>query len=236
MLSLGANLLTSLSDGPPIIDIQRNYAFSATLFKTDWNFSGVSTYGSNVLQQGASVLTSTFSSDLYRYLNPIVMIPNLEYISGLIQKVSQPQQNILTKDIELGPVTIQVPKAITLESFQITFIEEIMGSVEYFWRNWFLEMTGKASLTFLEVRKLCLSFLFTRNAQGIIPGAEAPVNAYFYPNVLPISYEIDDWDKGGETYVASTITFIRIPKLPDLTKPTTAAQTYMANINNGIHP
>ena len=170
------------------------------------------------------------------------MVPNLVYISGLIQKVSQPQQNLITRDIEIGPVTLSIPKSVSMDSFTITFVEEILGSVEYFWRNWFLEMTSGPTLTFHEVKKMCLSFLFTRNATGVgntnvgplQMGVEAPVNAYFYPNVLPISYEIDEWDKGGESYVASTITFIRIPNLPNFGQDTTApAALAAASLGNG---
>ena len=239
MLSLGANLLTSWSDGPPILDIQKNYLFSASLFKTDWNTTDLTTNPTTNPITGVTQAVNSLTQ--YRYLNPLLMAPNLVYISGLIQKISQPQQGIITKDIELGPLTIQIPKSVSMESFTITFVEEIMVSVEYFWRNWFLEMTGGNSLTFSEIQNLCLSLLFTRDATGILPslipgqGAASPVNAYFYPNVLPISYEIDEWDKGGEGYVASTITFIRVPKIPNLSGPSVGIQDLMAKLTNGIH-
>jgi hypothetical protein len=230
MVSLSPGLLTSLSSGPPVADVQRNYLFTATLFKVDWAGSLESASYLPDLDTATTVINGAKKFLLpYKYLNPLTMIPNLLYISGLIKEVEQPQQNIICEDRQFGSLTVQVPKSVSMDSFQVTFVEEIIGSVEFFYRNFFLEATGGSNLTFRELKKLSLSLLFTREATGIAPGVSTPVNVYYYPHVIPIAYEIDPWDKSGEGFVTSRVTFIRIPEMPsanDLTNGWNSQQVF----------
>jgi len=225
VLSLTPSLLTSLSKGPPVVDLQRNYRFSGLFYRTDWVSSAVQ----DVLQLAQAKSIGELFGQIgagftkYRYINPGLFSANLAYISQLIKAVEQPMQNLITDDKDFGPLKTTLPSSISMEPFVVTFVEEILGSVEYFYRNLFLEYTGGASLTYQEINKVCLSFMFTRNVT--LGGVEVPSNVYLYPKVLPVSYELEAWDKSNDGFVTSRVTFIRFADLPKLDSHTA---------NNGV--
>ena len=230
--------------GPPVYDLQRTYLWSGTFFKTNWDF------GTLNMSSLGSIFADPFSASkawsAYKYIKPQIMIPNMEYISSLIKVVDQPQQNILTEERKIGPLSVQVPTSVSLEPFEVQFVEETLGSVEYFYRNFFLEMTGGGTLTFAALRKLAVSFLFTRNASSLgnaLPKSNnsvvnalsgsllgnLPNNAYLYPHVLPVEYKVDPWDKSADGYQISTIKFIRIPNMGSLQDGSVTMRT-LANL------
>ena len=181
--------VTSLPNGPGVVDIQRDYHFNA-LFS--YPTMGAVQQEIDFALRGSRPFLEQDPNSAFGLVNPEITAFNeasaafaaaqaesfemltftalMAYISTLVKKVTPPQQTIETTEFKMGPLAIQMPSKVTMENFEVTFVHDVTGAVELFYRYMFLAATraptarskGNGSMIFQELSKLAVSFTFTR--------------------------------------------------------------------------
>ncbi len=130
-----------------LFEPQRNYNFEVIFWKDP-----------------TALVTQGFSGEQLTTLKKILDIATLIYVSDKVKTIHPPDTQIQTKGIDMGPAgSIPIPEKITFAEFSVEFIDDELGVVRNFWRDYFKGMlvgaNGGMQLGFDTIDRMVLTVI-----------------------------------------------------------------------------
>jgi hypothetical protein len=150
--------------------------------------------------------------------NPVTML----YTSGLAEKVTLPPHKFTLGQVGLGTLQVPFPQHFEISTFSVSYIEDELGSVNFFHRMWMEGIrgfgdNGGGGLTFEELGKVCAMAIYAPSKKipigSISLEIPLPTGLEVYPRVFPVQIDKDPPNRSGNSLSKTTVTYARVPRV-----------------------